>query len=89
MPLITLSAHNNHTIDGPHTVTVAPGTHTENRSTQVHVSFMKPGGGGGSVTFQITNNHKIFGNGGQPIPHGTTSVHIINQGPETINISWV
>lgn len=89
MPTATLAAHNSRTIEKPKTVTVAPGPHTENRRTYLHASFVRPGGGGGGVDFDITNGHYIFGNGGHAIPVGTTSIVISNHGPETVNISWI
>lgn len=89
MPTATLAAHNSLTIPKPKTVTVAPGPHSLNRRTDLHASFVRPGGGGGGVDFDITNGHFIFGNTGHTIPAGTTSIVINNYGPETVNISWI
>ncbi|ATP57510.1 hypothetical protein CPT03_14025 [Pedobacter ginsengisoli] len=89
MPVETLAAHNSLTIEKPKTVTVAPGPHSLNRRTDLHASFVRPGGGGGGVDFSITNGYYIFGNGGRTIPAGTTSIVISNHGVETVKISWV
>lgn len=89
MPIATLAAHNSLTIEKPKTVTVAPGPHSLNRRTDLHASFVRPGGGGGGVDFHITNGSYILGNAVHPIPAGTTSIVISNHGLETVNISWV